>query len=81
MLSIEKVDSEDLPSELNRFAHEIVAVADVQALISMEQLVDFLLPNNMIPAVVPEFKGITVGGSVQVMIAPYSIVKFIYEES
>ena len=42
-----------------------IAVVDVQAMISMEELVDALLPLNLLPLVVPEFKGITVGGSIQ----------------
>ena len=35
----------------------ITAVVDVQAMMSMEDLVDALLPLGMIPVVVPEFKG------------------------
>lgn len=41
------------------------AVVNVQAMTSMEDLVDRLLPLGLVPAVVPEFKGITVGGSIQ----------------
>ena len=44
---------------------EGIAVVDVQAMASMDELVDALLPLNLIPLVVPEFKGITVGGSIQ----------------
>jgi len=43
----------------------MAAVATVGALTSMETLVDTLLPLGLIPGVVPEFKGITVGGAIQ----------------
>lgn len=39
---------------------DITAAVDVQAMMSMEDMVDALLPYNMIPAVVPEFKGISI---------------------
>ena len=55
---------------------EIVAVADVQAMASMENLVDALLPLGLMPAVVPEFKGITVGGSLQGLAAESSSFKY-----
>lgn len=44
---------------------EIVAVVDVQAMTPFETLVDALLPLGLIPCVVPEFKGIAVGGALQ----------------
>jgi hypothetical protein len=49
---------------------------------SMEQMVDALLPLGLMPAVVPEFKGITIGGSLQGLAAEstsfkYGIFKFI----
>lgn len=50
----------DLDTSRGKFA-----IAEVQAMASMEQLVDGLLPLGFIPAVVPEFKGITIGGSIQ----------------
>jgi delta24-sterol reductase len=34
------------------------------ARVTMEALVDALLPHGLIPLVVPEFKGITVGGAI-----------------
>ena len=66
VIKVERVDKNSLPSHLKSISNDIIAVADVEALISFEKLVDFLLPNGMIPAVVPEFKGITIGGSIQV---------------
>jgi len=42
-----------------------IAIVDVEAMITMEELVDTLLPLKLVPLVVPEFKGITVGGSIQ----------------
>ena len=39
----------------------VAMVAHVGAMATMESLVDALLPLGYIPAVVPEFKGITVG--------------------
>jgi len=49
-----------------------IAIVDVEAMISMEELVDILLPLKLIPLVVPEFKGITVGGSIQGLAAESS---------
>ena len=45
-------------------------------MISFEDLVDKLLPYNMIPACVPEFKGITVGGSLQGLAAESTSFKY-----
>jgi hypothetical protein len=39
-------------------------VALVEPRVTMEQLVDTLLPFGLVPPVVPEFKHITVGGSI-----------------
>lgn len=49
---------------------------DVQAMCSFDELVDALLPLNLIPAVVPEFKGITVGGSLQGLAAESTSFRF-----
>lgn len=70
VLGVEELRSMDeIPPHLRKLAlaadNELVAIADVQAMISFEELVDALLPMGLIPAVVPEFKGITVGGSLQ----------------
>ena len=54
---------DQIPTEFANFDSEIAAIVEVEALISMEELVDFLLPRGLVPAVVPEFKGITVGGN------------------
>ena len=61
--------------ELNGYS-EITAVATVGAMASMETLVDTLLPMGLVPAVVPEFKGITVGGAVQGLAAESSSAKY-----
>ena len=45
---------------------------------SFEALVDALLPLGLIPAVVPEFKGITVGGSLQGLAAESTSFKLGY---
>lgn len=55
---------------------DIIGVVDVQAMISFEDLVDKLLPYNMIPACVPEFKGITLGGSLQGLAAESTSFKY-----
>eukprot|EP01035_Chromulina_nebulosa_P017056 gene17056-22567_t len=47
-------------------------------MISFEDLVDYLLPYGYIPAVVPEFKGITVGGSLQGLAAESTSFKYGY---
>jgi hypothetical protein len=64
---LDKVSYENLEGSKTRFlgSSEGIAVVDVQAMISMDELVDALLPLNLLPLVVPEFKGITVGGSIQ----------------
>ena len=68
-------DWELVPVEIRDFK-EIAAVATVGALSSMEVLVDTLLPLGLVPAVVPEFKGITVGGAVQGLAAESSSAKY-----
>lgn len=55
---------------------DITHVVEVQAMASMESLVDALLPYGLVPCVVPEFKGITIGGSIQGLAAESS--SFIY---
>jgi hypothetical protein len=62
-ISVETVDAADLPAHCRKHfpAEARCVVARVQALMSMEQLVDTLLPHGYVLAVVPEFKGITVG--------------------
>jgi Delta24-sterol reductase len=55
---------------------DIAGVADVQCMCDMEVLVDALLPLGMIPAVVPEFKGITIGGSIQGLAAESTSFKY-----
>ena len=55
---------------------EVTAVATAGALTSMETLVDTLLPMGLIPAVVPEFKGITVGGAIQGLAAESSSARY-----
>ena len=45
-------------------------------MMSMEDLIDALLPEGLIPAVVPEFKGITIGGSIQGLAAESTSFKF-----
>lgn len=57
---------------------QVCIVVDVQAMCSFEALVDVLLPLGLIPAVVPEFKGITVGGSLQGLAAESTSFKFGY---
>lgn len=77
IISIENVISYDFPYHYNSVSNrQITAIIDVQAMISMEKLVDSLLPLNLIPAVVPEFKGITVGGSIQGLAAESTSFKF-----
>lgn len=44
---------------------KIDAYVDVESMMSFEDLVNALEPIGLMPAVVPEFKGITVGGSLQ----------------
>ena len=75
VIGVDKVDARgSLPHGFSK--KEIVAVADVQAMMSMEELVDILLPQGFIPAVVPEFKGITIGGSIQGLAAESTSFKF-----
>jgi len=77
------IDMEDLSDEIKasipeEFIHDkmIGGVAVAGALTSMETLVDSLLPRDLVPAVVPEFKGITVGGSIQGLAAESSSSKY-----
>jgi hypothetical protein len=60
-ISVETVQAADLPAHCRAHLSGSCVVARVQALMSMEQLVDTLLPHGFVPAVVPEFKGITIG--------------------
>eukprot|EP01038_Epipyxis_sp_PR26KG_P006994 gene6994-9558_t len=54
-----------------------VAVVEVESMCSMEKLVDHLFEfHGLIPAIVPEFKGITVGGSIQGLAAESTSFKF-----
>lgn len=58
-----------LPPEYRALERQIVVNPDrasvkVGAKVTMEELVDALLPQGLVPVVVPEFKGITVGGAV-----------------
>eukprot|EP01041_Mallomonas_annulata_P004870 gene4870-9702_t len=77
IISILKIKPGDIPDYLQpKFSGDFVAIIDVQAMTNMEQLVDQLLPLGIIPAVVPEFKGITVGGSIQGLAAESSSFKY-----
>lgn len=58
-----------LPKEYDSLEKQILIHPDrtsvrAGARVSMEALVDALLPQGLIPQVVPEFKGITVGGAI-----------------
>jgi len=76
-----KEGQQDIQLDLSSF-RSILAIdeekleVDVQAMCSFEELVDALLPLNLIPAVVPEFKGITVGGSLQGLAAESTSFRF-----
>ena len=72
VLSLEAIESYHDSS----FRGQFTAIVEVQAMISMEKLVDKLLPLGFIPAIVPEFKGITVGGSIQGLAAESTSFKF-----
>jgi hypothetical protein len=63
VMKLEYISLSLLPKHLQAIykQYSSLAVASVQCLTSMEELVDHLLPYGFIPAVVPEFKGITVG--------------------
>jgi len=70
IISVHRLDEDlkgSIPRPLRPYCKEdeIVAYVDVEAMTSFEDLVDGLLPLNLMPCVVPEFKGITVGGSLQ----------------
>jgi hypothetical protein len=54
----------------------VTAIVDVQAMASFETMVDVLLPIGLMPAVVPEFKGITIGGSIQGLAAESTSFRF-----
>ena len=63
-LSIQSIPLNDVPSSWHScidFNRDGCVVVDAQAMLDMEGLVDYLLPYGLMPAVVPEFKGITVG--------------------
>lgn len=63
-LSIQSIPLSDVPSSWHGcidFNRDGCVVVDAQAMLDMEGLVDYLLPYGLMPAVVPEFKGITVG--------------------
>lgn len=58
-----------LPAEYSASEHQIAINPDrtivrAGSKVTMEALVDALLPHGLIPLVVPEFKGITVGGAI-----------------
>ena len=62
---------------LDKNENENINIVETGAMISFENLVDELLINyNLIPAVVPEFKGITVGGSIQGLAAESTSLKY-----
>lgn len=63
LLNLCSVSPNKLPKGLQRLycGFEYVGIARVEAMATMEQLVDELLPSGFIPACVPEFKGITAG--------------------
>jgi reverse gyrase len=50
LISVDTCTKDQLPESLKGYSDELVAIADVQALISMEKLVDCLLPLGLIPA-------------------------------
>lgn len=79
LLRVEPLDHGEIVPEPLRNAYkkgELVATAEVEAMASMETLVDALLPLGLVPAVVPEFKGITIGGSIQGLAAESSSFKY-----
>mmetsp|Transcript_24791 Transcript_24791/g.41304 ORF Transcript_24791/g.41304 Transcript_24791/m.41304 type:complete len:647 (+) Transcript_24791:78-2018(+) len=78
LISVHEIAHELLPEHLRHHfsLKEKPVVAHVQALMSMEEFVDAILPHGYIPAVVPEFKGITVGGSIQGLAAESTSFKF-----
>jgi FAD/FMN-containing dehydrogenase len=79
ILRIEPVQhEEDIPQHLRGAVArgEIAAEAEVEAMSSYETMVDALLPLGLVPAVVPEFKGITIGGSIQGLAAESSSFKY-----
>jgi len=48
----------DKDSHLNTINHNLYdAIVDVESSMTMEELVDVLLPHGLMPAIVPEFKG------------------------
>ena len=79
LLRVEPIEHGEVVPEPLRNAYkkgELVATAEVEAMASMETLVDALLPLGLVPAVVPEFKGITIGGSIQGLAAESSSFKY-----
>mmetsp|Transcript_12896 Transcript_12896/g.16960 ORF Transcript_12896/g.16960 Transcript_12896/m.16960 type:complete len:492 (+) Transcript_12896:34-1509(+) len=52
------------------------AIVEVEPLVTMEQLVKELLPMGLMPAVVPEFRKMTVGGAIQGLAAESSSFKY-----
>lgn len=79
VLRIEPIEHEDGVNDHLKSAFrrgEIVAEAEVEAMTSFETMVDALLPLGLVPAVVPEFKGITIGGSIQGLAAESSSFKY-----
>jgi FAD/FMN-containing dehydrogenase len=76
VLSVEPLTVEEIPLHLRKHCDELAAIVDVQAMCSFEDLVDELLPLGLIPAVVPEFKGITIGGSLQGLAAESTSFKY-----
>ena len=78
LLRVEPIEHEVVPEHLRQAYKngELVAEAEVEAMTSMETLVDALLPLGLVPAIVPEFKGITIGGSLQGLAAESSSFKY-----
>lgn len=79
ILSVEEAIMDEIPPHLRKLAAangDLASVVDVQAMCSFETLVDALLPMGLIPAVVPEFKGITIGGSLQGLAAESTSFKY-----
>ena len=79
VLGVRELTIDDIPPHLRKtalLADDLAAIVDVQAMCSFETLVDALLPLGLIPAVVPEFKGITVGGSLQGLAAESTSFKY-----
>ena len=67
---------EKFKAYMGKSAGDVSSVAEVQAMVNMEQLVDALLPYKLVPLCVPEFKGITAGGAIQGLAAESTSFKF-----